>query len=613
MIATYYAMASLSSGKIIETDQLYSEKTLSWLKQALELIQKNASVNQRTIEGYASTYLSRYADDSEDELVDEDESRSSCSSEDESSGDAKGNNIGDPDAHCSTSATSTELSSERRFTHRKKTITDDRQRTNLVRKHVESLNKFLFPIIDPKYTVLSLPAALLPKEEFQSNNALKACQLYLKLASDLAAKRKTIVVLFLRSGRFAGAVFQGRDCLAHRVLTRYTVRKGQGKAQSSQDSQRRAKSMGSQLRRAGEQSLREDMSATVKEWKVHFDNAALVMVSCPKTMRKSLFDSVEVVLSRDDARVRRVPLDLGRPTFENVSLIYESLLTVQVREVNEPVLKPKMYVEVEGAEKKETTPANTSCPDSSEGKEDDDLAIPLTALHVAAKTGCAQVLKDLLADDCTDINLLAGPDLMTPLHYAADSTLSDNVAAHSAAECITVLLIEGKANPGLVDIRHRPPYFLASQDKVRDAFRMARARLGESFCAWDDDAKVGPPLAESDLKLRKEKEAEKRRKKKIKQKEKKAKERVETEAFAKHKEEEEIRLQEEKEAKRIRDGLESKASSATNVCDFCQTVCSGRRRSQMLKRLDYSYCSSECVQKHKRELIAAAALSRFVG
>jgi hypothetical protein len=115
------------------------------------------------------------------------------------------------------------------------------------------------------------------------------------------------------------------------------------------------------------------------------------------------------------------------------------------------------------------------------------------------------------------------------------------------------------------------------------------------------------------LKLRKEKEAEKRRKKKIKQKEKKAKERVETEAFAKHKEEEEIRLQEEKEAKRIRDGLESKASSATNVCDFCQTVCSGRRRSQMLKRLDYSYCSSECVQKHKRELIAAAALSRFVG
>jgi hypothetical protein len=31
----------------------------------------------------------------------------------------------------------------------------------------------------------------------------------------------------------------------------------------------------------------------------------------------------------------------------------------------------------------------------------------------------------------------------------------------------------------------------------------------------------------------------------------------------------------------------------------------------MLQRLDYVYCSTDCVQKHKRELMAQAALSRL--
>jgi hypothetical protein len=32
---------------------------------------------------------------------------------------------------------------------------------------------------------------------------------------------------------------------------------------------------------------------------------------------------------------------------------------------------------------------------------------------------------------------------------------------------------------------------------------------------------------------------------------------------------------------------------------------------QMFQRLEYVYCGSECVQKHKRELMAAAAMARF--
>ena len=48
---------------------------------------------------------------------------------------------------------------------------------------------------------------------------------------------------------------------------------------------------------------------------------------------------------------------------------------------------------------------------------------------------------------------------------------------------------------------------------------------------------------------------------------------------------------------------------AENACDFCGTLV--RRASDMFNRLDWKYCSSACVQKHQRELAAAAVMARL--
>lgn len=84
------------------------------------------------------------------------------------------------------------------------------------------------------------------------------------------------------------------------------------------------------------------------------------------------------------------------------------------------------------------------------------------------------------------------------------------------------------------------------------------------------------------------------------------------EEAAKQRQEEEKKKQME-EAKRVRDGLKPKSSTASNVCDFCQQVAKVKRRSQMFQRLDYVYCSTDCVKKHQRELMAAAAAARMGG
>lgn len=488
---------------------------------------------------------------------------------------------------------------------------------------------------------IAVPSALLPPGN-ASWDAPAVCRTCLHLGDEWRLRRRPVVVLLLRSGRFAGGVFRSDDgrCLAHRTCARYTVRRGQGGAQSTNDGGKgKAKSMGAQLRRAGEQGLREDVAATLWEWKAHVDRAALVLLSCPKTMRKGLHEEGETAtfLPRDDERIRRVPLDVGRPTFEAVTAVHEVMMTMMVRPITEQErlgmesttsydLSTEAEAEVEaeaGGEGNNKSgekgrKKQAAAVEQEKKQRPEKEAIPLTTLHEAVIAGDIDHVMDLLAiseaadaseavaDDADQIDARAGEDLQTPLHYAAALPERD-----VAAEIVTALLVDGGANPCVVDARNRPPYFLAGNEKVRDAFRSARATLGEAHCDWDGGAKVPSPLTQDDVQKKKDKAAEKKRRQRARQKEKKAAEKAAEEArLQKEKEEAEAKRQEE-DAKRIRAGLKPKTTTASNACDYCQKVCKGKKRSQMFSRLEYVYCSTDCVRKHQRELTASAAMARF--
>lgn len=236
---------------------------------------------------------------------------------------------------------------------------------------------------------------------------------------------------------------------------------------------------------------------------------------------------------------------------------------------------------------------------------------PLTPLHQIVKDGNIEELISLLSS-CNgihdDIDSTAGPKLMTPLHYAAES---DKVDHATAAKCVLTLLTIGHANPSIPDAHYRTPYYLAPNDTIRNAFRIARSELGEETWNWTDGAKVGPPLSNNDLKSKREKAAEKKRKQRQRQKERKALEKKKAiEEEERVKEEEETNRKKE-EARRVRAGLKPKVSGV--FCDFCQKDCKGKRKSQLFSRLDFLYCSSDCMKKHQRELMAAAATARMKG
>jgi hypothetical protein len=495
------------------------------------------------------------------------------------------------------------------------TTMSDSQRHAAICKYADTLNYCSFPLATTiadkknesdknKTLVVNVPCSLFLKSQRRQYNALELCQSAYALAHDLIHNNKYVVVLFLRSGRFAAGVFQCSNnnksaCVAHTTSTRYTVRRGQGKAQSAQDNNgRKVKSVGSQLRRAGEEALRDDVRATLQTWNLYLEQASLILISCSKTMRNDVFGATST-LKRDDGRVRNVPLNLGRPSFENVQIMHAVMTTLLLRQMDAHVVPdvPDVVNNVLDANA-DCTPLISIEPPPTK-KEADKIDIPLTPLHIAALENNRQALLVLLNDDTTAVNQLAGEYLMTPLHMAAQA---------NAADCVYELLTTGRADPCLVDIRARLPWFLATHETVRNAFRRARDELGEDYCDWPA-SKVAAPLTDEDVVARKEKLAEKKRNQRARQKLLRATEKALADALEQERQEEMDRIRQQEDAKRIRDGLTPKTTLAANVCDFCQKACKSRR--DMLRRLDYAYCTTTCVERHKRELTAAAAMARL--
>ena len=478
---------------------------------------------------------------------------------------------------------------------------------------------------------LQVPTVLLPANYLRNNPEWRpssVAKLLLDSWSRISAG--TFVVVLLQSGRFAAAVFSLHDAtgqlkmIAHKTSTRYTVRKGQGGAQSNHDqSKNKANSMGAQLRREGEKQLREDTRDTWKEWKKagHIQNAAFVFASVPKVMRREyLFEDGSGgvgLVEKTDERLKSIPLDVGRPTMEGTAAVLDVLMSCVHREMS-----PEEQTEQLAASDDtiDHSPAANSTLDVVEKEEEikeckqEPEHVPLTPLHHAILDGnLSQLLDQLQMLETTeelgisgqsvwDVNTSAGPDYETPLHMAAASNHAD------APEYVQVLMIKGHADATILDGRGRVPYFLAAADKQREAFRLARGSLGENYCKWDEDAKVGPALSDADLQAKKAKASEKKRRQRQRQKEKRAQEKKEEEQEALRLKAEEERKKQMEEAKRVRDGLQAKPASG-NLCDFCGKRV--KRRSDMFQRLEYVYCTTECVKRHQRELMAARAEARM--
>ncbi|CAM9218542.1 unnamed protein product [Chrysoparadoxa australica] len=419
------------------------------------------------------------------------------------------------------------------------------------------------------------------------------------------------IVLLLRSGRFAGAVFEGQSVVTHKVFTRYTIRAKRGGGQSNYDSGgRKPKSAGAMLRRYGEQALKDDIHAQLRVWRKFLEASEVILVSVPKRMRQVLFeDSKDAPLMREDTRLRSIPFVTGRPSFKEAKEAFTRVTELQFlpfiadetadegskeRTLGPVAVKKANVIAGAGAGGDVAVAATTPAPDVEEtpvlGASCElvrELADALRRNECGQAGGVAliQAILDRYEEELpmgeaisqhTDVDTLA-----TPLHIAAER-------AHPG---VVGLILAYCASPLKLDVRGRTPFQVAHSKEVREAFRDERGRNPER---WDWDAcGVPPPASAEDLARRKEKEREKKRRAKERKKEEKRKEK-----------EEERKAQDDQKKSH-----EAKVVAAGGCCG-CSASLFGLTP---FRRLEFEYCShsTECVKLHQRRLRAEAAEKRF--
>jgi hypothetical protein len=178
-------------------------------------------------------------------------------------------------------------------------------------------------------------------------------------------------------------------------------------------------------------------------------------------------------------------------------------------------------------------------------------------------------------------------DMNTPLHVASAKSMSRTVA----------LLLAMGADPTKVDVRGRPPYFLATDKDTRDAYRRHRGTVGEDGVNWAATG-VAAPLTEDMERDKKSKEKEKKKRAALRKKEQK----VQSDAAAK---EAQLGLERQKQQE-----VEMAARRRVDAgqCGACGTSLFGIKSFDVYDR---RCCSAKCVIALRRTLAAAAAMKRF--
>ena len=146
---------------------------------------------------------------------------------------------------------------------------------------------------------------------------------------------KYFVVVLLRSGRFAGAVWDNTgNVIAHTSFKRYTVRRKNGGSQSKNDNAKGspANSVGAQIRRAQEKKLSEDVYVVISDKWGHFlmNPGTVVFAYASKQQVNDLFVG-PLEKSRAVCNVLKVPLSVGPPTYAEVCRVYKQLTSVAIQ------------------------------------------------------------------------------------------------------------------------------------------------------------------------------------------------------------------------------------------------------------------------------------------
>ncbi|OXB77097.1 UNVERIFIED_CONTAM: hypothetical protein H355_007744 [Colinus virginianus] len=469
------------------------------------------------------------------------------------------------------------------------------------------------------------------------------------------------VVLMMGGGHFAGAVFRGPQVQEHKTFHRYTVRARRGTAQSLRDAQTPGsapRSAGASLRRYNEAALLKDIQGLLAAWAQHLKEAQRIFLRAPRHNRALLFDGRSPHLSRSDPRVCHIPLSTRRATLREVLRVHAVLSSLQVFGKDTP-LEDVTGSPWRGWQKKQhaaevDTLQTDTAPEEEEEEEEESPAGELETVEVTLGTldlrefevvpkrnrkrqkkrnkkmenGDPQTqLRDALFTACKtgDVgilrHLLGVPESRGPLGDSKDGDAEQpldlphsllnqpvdehgftllHVAARAGKAEAVCLLLEAGADPALRDKQERTPYCISADKPTRNAFRKFMVDHPDKYDY--SRAKVpGPLTVEMEARKLEKKRAQKAQRKQREQAQREEQQRMEQEKeekqrFAALSDREKRALAAER---RLAEQMKNGSTALSNIsrCWYCGESLLGRIPFHYL---DFSFCSTACLQTHRR-------------
>lgn len=308
-----------------------------------------------------------------------------------------------------------------------------------------------------------------------------------------------VVSLAPRQSKHNSPMNREATVLAHKTFHRYTTRRKQGGSQSANDNAKgAAHSAGSTLRRYNEQALVEDVRELLHDWKALLDTSELMFIRATGiTNRRTLYGPYEhQVLRHTDPRIRGFPFNTRRPTQKELMRCFIELTRLKVREID-----PASEVKPEKTTPVSSTPATPKPSKPKLTEEEQNALLHTSQLQAFIRRSKLPALLSYLSNNKLSADFAFQP----PESFHHTPRLLHLAASQNAAPMVLGILTRGGASPLLPNAEGKTPFDLAGDRATRDAFRVARAELGEARWDWET-ARVPAAMSKADADKRNQRE-----------------------------------------------------------------------------------------------------------
>lgn len=332
-------------------------------------------------------------------------------------------------------------------------------------------------------------------------NALKSWQ---------SQQGKKSAIFMIGGGHFAGAIvshavkstkgqvsktpsdllLNSVDFIMQKSFHRYTTRRKQGGSQSAMDNAKgKANSAGSNLRRANEMALQNEVRELLQSWKKQLNECDSIFIRANGMQNRRILVGYEgSPFANDDDRIRSFPFTTKRATTSELKRAWLQLtsLTITAKpKVDDKVLKQKaLQQQLKQSKSNKVKETDKVTPEETQTRE----------IVGFLKKSRGPVLITYMKKN----QLSPQFELQPESEYYHTPTVLHYASAHGLKNLIGPLLKNLKCDPTALNKSGKTAYDLSANISVKQAFRIARSELGESIYDWER-AHVESPLKREDI------------------------------------------------------------------------------------------------------------------